>query len=93
MPLIAHDDPYIAILEGQIGATVRDFMGRLDVTGTAVRHHLARLIRDGIVCRVPDRSHKPGRPRYFYSLTDARRDEAMNQAAPPHDSSTPAGAM
>jgi predicted ArsR family transcriptional regulator len=52
------------------GLTVDDIAGRLAVTRTAVRQHLAALERDGYVHRQVLR-RSVGRPRHVYALTAA----------------------
>ena len=54
------------------GATVQELVQVLDVTRTAVRQHIAALIRDGLVApsaQIPS----GGRPRRLFALTDSGR--------------------
>jgi predicted ArsR family transcriptional regulator len=62
------------LLRNKSGATVDELAGRLRVTRTAVRQHLAASIRDGLVDRAGDRP-SGGRPRQLYVLTDAGKEE------------------
>lgn len=60
------------LLKNRAGATVQELVQVLQVTRTAVRQHIAALIRDGVVApaaQVPS----GGRPRRLFALTEAGR--------------------
>lgn len=73
-PLQALSEPQQGLLwllqREKDGLTVDDIAGRLSVTRTAVRQHLAALERDGYVHRQVLR-RSVGRPRHVYALTAA----------------------
>src|SRR4030095_12249605 len=61
------------LLRSQAGAAVDEIATAIGVTRTAVRQHLAALMRDGLVTRGAVRP-SGGRPQQLYQLTDAGKE-------------------
>lgn len=61
------------LLRNKAGATIDELAAAVGVTRTAVRQHLAALIRDGLVTAGATRPSR-GRPTLLFVLTDAGRE-------------------
>lgn len=74
------DAQVLSLLRREGPLSVSDLAARLDVTATAVRQRLMRLMGQGMVAREATR-HGRGRPSHRYHLTDkARRRTGTNFA-------------
>ena len=62
------------LLRNKPGATIEELAEAIDVTRTAVRQHLASLMRDGLV-DLGDTRPTGGRPERLFRLTDRGREE------------------
>src|SRR5690606_31181546 len=61
------------LLRNKTGATIKELMQVLGVTRTAVRQHVAALIRQGLVAPAAVLP-SGGRPRTLFALTSAGRE-------------------
>lgn len=68
------DQQVLEILRRRGGMTIHDLVDAAEVTATAVRHRLSRLMAQGLVERAEQHSGR-GRPRHSYFLTE--RAQAM----------------
>jgi predicted ArsR family transcriptional regulator len=74
------DGKLLELLRSRGAMSVTELTVATEVTPTAVRQRLARLMRDGLVARVVSRGGR-GRPSHRYSLTEkARRQVGSNFA-------------
>jgi predicted ArsR family transcriptional regulator len=71
--LISSDVAVLDLLRKHQGMTVADFQKALDVTATAVRQRLTRLMAQGYVRREAIESTGRGRPSHRYHLTQLGR--------------------
>ncbi len=71
--LVTSDVALLDLLRKQNGMTVADFQDALDVTATAVRQRLTRLMAQGYVRREAIESSGRGRPSHRYHLTQEGR--------------------
>ena len=62
------DDELLALLRSGVATTVSELAEATDVTDTAVRQRLNRLMSEGLVCRTAIRAGR-GRPAHRYTLT------------------------
>src|SRR6056297_2684807 len=69
------DQVILDLLREDQELTVAELAGRMEVTGTAVRQRLGRLMSAGYVCRVAPVEGR-GRPKHRYSLTEVGRQAA-----------------
>ena len=77
--LVPSDVAILDLLRKQNGMSVTDFQEALDVTATAVRQRLTRLMAQGYVRREAIESSGRGRPSHRYHLTpQGRRTSGSN---------------
>jgi len=77
--LVPSDVALLDLLRKQNGMSVADFQEALDVTATAVRQRLTRLMAQGYVRREAIESTGRGRPSHRYHLTQqGRRTSGVN---------------
>ncbi len=73
--IVASDMPVIDLLRKRGSMTVSELAEALDVTATAVRQRLSRLLAQGFIERWATRAGR-GRPSHRYRLTDKGRRQA-----------------
>ncbi len=73
--VVSSDIPLLDLLRMSASMTVSELAGALDVTATAVRQRLTRLMAQGYVERSAARAGR-GRPSHHYALTTKGRRKA-----------------
>lgn len=78
--IVASDFVIVDLLRRRRSMTVSDFVAELQVTATAVRQRLTRLMAQGFVERRSTKGGR-GRPSHYYSLTGKGRRKAGSNFA------------
>jgi predicted ArsR family transcriptional regulator len=79
-PTETSDGQFVDLLRSRGAMSVADLSAACDVTATAVRQRLTRLMSQGLVEREAQRAGR-GRPSHRYSLTEKARRQAGNNFA------------
>jgi predicted ArsR family transcriptional regulator len=80
MPIEASDRAMLDCLRREGAVTISALVAEMNVTATAVRQRLQRLMADGLIERKTERKGR-GRPNHRYSLTEKGERSAGNNFA------------